>query len=182
MRWNSSSIPKLHRCTYYLYQFNQVLWHHMVSLDNNELMFYEPNSCITEHLPAREICSFMIKCSGRYISMTQYMMSSRFQMLQSFEWSSPVKLSRRHEGHILSVGKTNWKGMIISCHGNVFPSHIAKCMGPTWGPPGSCRPQMGPMLAHEPCYQGFLWMRIPSQRTSSAQHSCVDCYLFKQTL
>ena len=27
-------------------------------------------------------------------------------------------------------------------------------MGPTWGPPGSCRPQMGPMLAHEPCYQG----------------------------
>ena len=24
---------------------------------------------------------------------------------------------------------------------------IAKFMGPTWGPPGSCRPQMGPMLA-----------------------------------
>ena len=23
---------------------------------------------------------------------------------------------------------------------------IAKFMGPTWGPPGSCRPQMGPML------------------------------------
>ena len=27
-------------------------------------------------------------------------------------------------------------------------------MGPTWDPPGSCRPQMGPMLAHEPCDQG----------------------------
>ena len=24
---------------------------------------------------------------------------------------------------------------------------IAKFMGPTWGPPGSCRPQVGPMLA-----------------------------------
>ena len=24
---------------------------------------------------------------------------------------------------------------------------IAKFMGPTWGPPGSCRPQMGPKLA-----------------------------------
>ena len=24
---------------------------------------------------------------------------------------------------------------------------IAKFMGPTWGPPGSCRPQLGPMLA-----------------------------------
>ena len=26
-------------------------------------------------------------------------------------------------------------------------AQIAKSMGPTWGPPGSCRPQMGPMLA-----------------------------------
>ena len=26
-------------------------------------------------------------------------------------------------------------------------SHIAKFMGPTWGSPGSCRPQMSPMLA-----------------------------------
>ena len=27
----------------------------------------------------------------------------------------------------------------------IEPSQIAKFMGPTWGPPGSCRPQMGPM-------------------------------------
>ena len=26
-------------------------------------------------------------------------------------------------------------------------SQIAKFIGPTWGPPGSCRPQMGPILA-----------------------------------
>ena len=26
-------------------------------------------------------------------------------------------------------------------------AQIAKFMGPTWGPPGFCRPQMGPMLA-----------------------------------
>ena len=32
---------------------------------------------------------------------------------------------------------------------------IANFMGPIWGPPGSCRPQMGPMLAHEPCYKGY---------------------------
>ena len=30
-------------------------------------------------------------------------------------------------------------------------------MGPTWGPPGSCRPQMGPMLAPWNCYQGLIW-------------------------
>ena len=29
----------------------------------------------------------------------------------------------------------------------VEAAQIAKFMGPTWGPPGSCRPQMGPMLA-----------------------------------
>ena len=28
-----------------------------------------------------------------------------------------------------------------------MPTQIAKFMGPTWGPPGSCRPHMGPMLA-----------------------------------
>ena len=33
-------------------------------------------------------------------------------------------------------------------------TQIAKFMGPTWDPPGSGWPQMGPMLAHEPCYQG----------------------------
>ena len=39
-------------------------------------------------------------------------------------------------------------------------TQIAKYMGPTWGLPGSCRPQMGPMLAHEPCYQGILCCHV----------------------
>ena len=30
-------------------------------------------------------------------------------------------------------------------HDIIYPQ-IARFMGPTWGPPGSCRPQMGPML------------------------------------
>ena len=29
--------------------------------------------------------------------------------------------------------------------GKIIPQR-AKFTGPTWGPPGSCRPQMGPML------------------------------------
>ena len=33
-------------------------------------------------------------------------------------------------------------------HGaGISRSQITKFMGPTWGPPGSCRPQIGPMLA-----------------------------------
>ena len=34
-------------------------------------------------------------------------------------------------------------------------------MGTTWGPPGSCRPQMGPMLA--PCYQGRQSTHLPKE-------------------
>ena len=42
--------------------------------------------------------------------------------------------------------------------GNNLPgnSKIAKFMGPTWGPPGSCRPQMGPMLAPWTLLSGLL--------------------------
>ena len=36
------------------------------------------------------------------------------------------------------------------------PTQIAKFMGPTWGPPGSCRPQMGPMLAPWTLLSGYL--------------------------
>ena len=31
---------------------------------------------------------------------------------------------------------------------------IVRITGPTWGPPGSCRPQVGPCRPHEPCCQG----------------------------
>ena len=37
------------------------------------------------------------------------------------------------------------------------PSQITKCMRPTWGPPGSCRPQMGPMLAPWTLLSGLLY-------------------------
>ena len=41
--------------------------------------------------------------------------------------------------------------------GDLFPtSQIAKFMGPTWGPPGSCRPQMGPMLTQWTLVSGYL--------------------------
>ena len=35
-------------------------------------------------------------------------------------------------------------------------SQIANFMGPTWGPPGSCRPQMGPMLVPWTLLSGVL--------------------------
>ena len=35
----------------------------------------------------------------------------------------------------------------------VNATQIARFIGPIWGPPGADRTQVGPMLAHEPCYQ-----------------------------
>ena len=43
----------------------------------------------------------------------------------------------------------------IQLNRKLFPD--TKFTGPTWGPPGSCRPQMGPRWPHEPCYQGCLF-------------------------
>ena len=39
-------------------------------------------------------------------------------------------------------------------------AQIAKFMGQTWGPPGSCRPQMGPMLAPWTLISGSGWFNV----------------------
>ena len=69
--------------------------------------------------------------------------------------------------HTISIeGKNNWcifwhnfvvaiflsKNVLGSI--SIMKSQIARFMWPTCGPPGSCRPQMGPYWPHEPCYQG----------------------------
>ena len=48
-----------------------------------------------------------------------------------------LKLSEQHPQHTMDTRYV------------MMPYKIARFMGPTWGPPRSCRPQMGPMLA--PC-------------------------------
>ena len=46
--------------------------------------------------------------------------------------------------------------LILTNSTQCLPSQTAKFMGPTWGPPGSCRPQMGPMLAPWTLISGFV--------------------------
>ena len=57
-------------------------------------------------------------------------------------------------------------------------SQITKFMGPTWDPPGSCRPQMGPCWPHWPCYQGCSHQSVagwfPPQRASDAESVSVS--------
>ena len=42
----------------------------------------------------------------------------------------------------------------------LIPTLIARFMGPTWGPPGSCRSQMGPMLAPWALLSGWVLIDI----------------------
>ena len=51
-------------------------------------------------------------------------------------------------------GKKKQVTWCIHCTNNT--SHIARFMGPTWGPPGPCRPQMGPTLAPWALLSGLL--------------------------
>ena len=49
-------------------------------------------------------------------------------------------------------------------HLELSHSQIASFMGPIWGPPGSCRPQMGPMLAPRTLLSGYaLAIRNPDE-------------------
>ena len=50
------------------------------------------------------------------------------------------------------------------------PAQMAKFMGPTWVPPGSCRPQMGPCWAHELAIR----VRIQVSPTLSIQSQIVE--------
>ena len=54
---------------------------------------------------------------------------------------------------------------------NYITTQIAKFMGPTWGPPGSCRPQMGPVLAPWTLLSGnaLIWC----QSTRRPRHVCL---------
>ena len=69
-----------------------------------------------------------------------------------------------------------WKSLKSSLLNNPVwqtPTQIAKFMGPTWGPPGSCRPQMGPMLAPWTCYQGIVPLHVTATPAApSSHHPC----------
>ena len=51
-------------------------------------------------------------------------------------------------------------------------TQITKLMGPTWGPPGSCRPQMGPMLAPWTLLSGNIPNHLSHRHRWSYMHEC----------
>ena len=52
----------------------------------------------------------------------------------------------------------------------ILTTQIARSMGPTWGPPGSCRSQMGPMLVPWTLLSGYI-----SRNSTQLALWCVCC-------
>ena len=65
-----------------------------------------------------------------------------------------------------------------------MPTQIANFMGPIWGPPGSCRPHKGPMLAPRTCYQGTYCHVDPEEQNlfESKTHAFVQENAFENVV
>ena len=78
-------------------------------------------------------------------------------VIWSFDVCPNIQLNKKNgladKLDTLSLAMNYWT---IACYDYVILSQIPKFMGPTWGPPGSCRPQIGPMLAPWTLLSGFL--------------------------
>ena len=81
-----------------------------------------------------------------------------------------IKIRRCHDSHLRKDPLYTWKDgryietLVVICPIIKRPE-IAKFMGPTWGPPGSCRPQVGPMLAPWTLLSGSLCLHILIKET-----------------
>ena len=96
---------------------------------------------------------------------------------QSIIWTNAEILSTYFSGRLLEIKTISLKKSLWKCHFKIlptilsrsqcvksllryrvqFPTQIAMFMGPTWGPSGSCRSQMGPMMTSWTVLSGIPW-------------------------
>ena len=89
-------------------------------------------------------CATWIYVTGR--KEQQWMPTRQCPAIKSETW-----------GDILDWGAR--EATTMNSHGfYAMLPQIAKFMGQTWGPPGSCQPQMGPMLAPWTLLSGVVWL------------------------
>ena len=90
------------------------------------------------------------------------------RMIQFFQYSFVLILKRKclvrdsrvrcgESGTPSTIIYTRWSSRRyeLGCDAPVFTTLIARFIGPTWGPPGSCRPQMDTMLSQWTLLSGY---------------------------
>ena len=102
--------------------------------------------------------------------------------MYSSEFPVILFLSQSNDMHCLqSTDVTQMLGLCpLRNLRNYVTSQIAKFMGPTWDPPGTCRPQMGPILAPWTLLSGLLHnVAIQGMATGpnmAGEGPWTDCY------
>ena len=93
-----------------------------------------------------------------------YICYVHYTLHREYRWSETTAV-------FFVVRKTWWINNVT-----VWYSQIAQFMGPTWGPPGSCRLQMGPMMAPWTLLSGLLRgdQEFTNSLNSSAHGECVS--------
>ena len=117
------------------------------------------NICITVH------CTIYLKIASQW-NMHIYGYGFSWRCHSRSSSSSDDIPEIWHLKHIcLSI--SSLRRRLVDNNTQGFISQIANFMGPTWGPPGSCRPQMGPMLAPWLLLSGIY---VCTQNTLSLRH------------
>ena len=122
--------------------------------------------------------SNILTCRLRFrfcLSVTEPEYTVVYEQVQEFEDSNHT--GANEESKIAS--QVTWKRNITN------ETQIAKFMGPTWGPPGSCRPQMGPMLALWTLISGnvskvWLLLHCPSPKTAVVVILTESLYIYSR--
>ena len=80
------------------------------------------------------------------------------------QYQNLVRNRRLPNGRHKNANGVCWMLCCLICRTSIYLaitrhrrySQLARFTWPTWDPLGSCRPQVGPMLAHEPLLSGFI--------------------------
>ena len=141
---------------------------------------YDNSSICSTNYNLSSVRHIVTGCSGDFISISISTTNDDLSPIKHIRTSSSrnfflVKLFTTND-NLSSV-----RPIVTRCSGDFISVKIspliARFMGPTWGPPGSCRSQVGPCSPHEPCYLG----RCHGTSQTNLRESCL-CFLDAKTL
>ena len=152
---NTKQFPPTHHSTYdylsmpglkliHISKSGSVTKHHCYQFNSTTCCRIAPISITSivglslTHWLLRKLIQRKTSCSRRvYLKKKKTVVSAKESLI--FWWSEQLPRA------IILNKQVTW----MMCK---WYTQIARFMGPTWGSPGSCRSQVGPMLV--PCYQG----------------------------
>ena len=99
-----------------------------------------------------------VQLASHYLNSYWLIVSWTFEIMLKWNFSKNSSIPSRNafENAVCKMAVISSRPQCGKC-GYGPLSQIAISMAPTWGPPGFCRPQVGPTWHHEPCYQGPLF-------------------------